>query len=91
MIALTRREAEGVMIGDDVELTVTVIGSDAALFELDAGSGTSRHKLKVGEGLTIEQDLFVRLVQVNGDRVRRVFDGPTQAKIRRKELWKIKQ
>lgn len=41
---------------------------------------------KVGEGIKIDEDIFVRIIQVKGKQVRIGIEAPRETRIQREEL-----
>ncbi len=86
MLVLTRRIGETIIIGDDIEVTISGIKGNLIRVQ------TATPQLliltrKVGESITIGQDIKVEVLSVKGMQVRLGIAAPRSIQVHREEIY----
>jgi sRNA-binding carbon storage regulator CsrA len=96
MLVLSRGQDESVMVGNDFQLTVARIRAKRVLIRVSRRNSADRNSgwaesppawFENGTELDLGEELFCRIVDIRGDKVRLRFSLPPNVSLHRKEVY----
>ena len=87
MLVLTRREGEGLLIGNDIRITVLIIFEKRIKLQLkDSENGNKVITCRLGATTPIRGDIAVKVVEIDQKQVKLGITAPKDMKIDRDEV-----
>ena len=86
MLVLTRREGEGLLIGNDIRITVLIIFEKRIKLQLkDSENGNKVITCRLGATTPIRGDITVKVVDIDQKQVKLGIEAPKDMKVDREE------
>jgi sRNA-binding carbon storage regulator CsrA len=84
MLVLTRREGEGLLIGNDIRVTVLII-FERRIKLLLKDSGSKVITCRVGTTTALRYDIMIKVVKIDQHQVKLGINAPKDMKIEREK------
>ncbi len=88
MLVLTRKAGEGLIIGDDIKVTVLTIDKKQVELSVNDSEGVT---INLQESISIRGDITVKLVKTDKTQVKLGIEAPKDVTINREEVYKKDQ
>ncbi len=88
MLVFSRKDNEGIVVGDNVRITVEQVRKEHVRFKVEMDGSPNRFcELRKVQQFILEEKITVLLVEIRGNRARIGIAAPTDCSVHRREVY----